>query len=163
MDVWIIILRVLHVGGGLFWAGAGLSATWFVQPAARAAGPQGGEFMKRLMGDSKLGPAMGISAIAALGSGIALYWIDFGAVVPFNASMAAFAVGGIAALAVWLISVLVSLPSARRMEELGERAQAGEEVGAEMGQIGSRMARSSQVSTWLLVLTVLAMAVARYL
>jgi hypothetical protein len=55
------------------------------------------------------------------------------------------------------------LPGGRRMERLGARAGTGEEVGAEMAETSSRMARVSQISTWLLVLAVISMAVARYL
>ncbi|HJQ77782.1 MAG TPA: hypothetical protein VJ948_11055 [Acidimicrobiia bacterium] len=133
------------------------------QPAAGAAGAPGQAFMEKLMGESKLGPAMGVSAIATLASGIALYWIDFGAVLPFNAAMLGFAIGGVAAIAVWLISIFVSLPAGRRMEQLGAAAQAGEEVGAEMARLGGRLSREGSASMWLLIVAVLAMAVARYL
>ena len=130
MDWTIIILRVLHVGGGLFWAGAGLTMGLFVQPTAQAQGRAGGELMQRLMGESGLGRAMGISAIAALGSGIALYWIDYGEVVPFNASMAAFAVGGLAALIVWLATAetLPATSMARPLERLVEMGLVRREV-----------------------------------
>jgi hypothetical protein len=163
MDWTIIILRVLHVGGGLFWAGAGLTMGLFVQPTAQAQGRAGGELMQRLMGESGLGRAMGISAIAALGSGIALYWIDYGEVVPFNASMAAFAVGGLAALIVWLATVTISLPAGRQMTALAEQAGRGEDVGGEMARLGSRLRRTGQVSMWLMIVTIVSMAIARYL
>lgn len=163
MDVYVIVLRLLHVVGGLFWAGSALYATWFVQPAAQATGETGGVFMRYLMGETKLPVFMGASAVSTLVSGVLLYWHDFGAVVPFNRNMAAYAVGGVAAILVWLVGVTVMLPGGRRMEQLGARAGAGDDVAAEMAQTSSRMARSGQIGSWLLVLAVVCMAVARYL
>ena len=163
MDPYVISLRLIHVIGGIFWAGAGLYASWFVQPAARALGQNGAAFMRHLMGETRLGAAMGLSAVAAIVSGVLLYWHDFGAVVPFNPSMGGFALGGAAAIAAWLISVMVMLPSGQRMQQLGARAAQGEDVGAEMTSITKRMGRFGQVATWLMVVAVVCMAVARYL
>jgi uncharacterized membrane protein len=163
MDVYVIVLRLLHVIGGLFWAGSGFYLAWFVQPAARVTGDAGGVVMRHLMGESRAPAAIGVAAVSTVVSGVLLYWYDFGAVVPFNRSMGAFAVGGVAAIVVWVLGVTVMLPGGRRMERLGARAGTGEEVGAEMAETSSRMARVSQISTWLLVLAVISMAVARYL
>lgn len=87
MDVYVIVLRLLHIAGGLIWVGSGLYMTWFVQPTARAAGDAGGVFMRNLMGETRAPAVMGLSALAALVSGVLLYWHDFGAVVPFNRTM----------------------------------------------------------------------------
>lgn len=163
MDVYVIALRILHVVGGLIWAGSGLYLAWFVQPAARATGESGGAFLRHLMGESRAPAFMGISAVSTLVSGVLLYWHDFGAVVPFNRIMGTYAVGGLAAIVVWLLGVTVMLPGGRRLESLGARARDGEDVAAEMGRTSARMARVGQVSSWLLVLAVLSMAVARYL
>ena len=163
MDPYVIALRLLHVIGGIFWAGAGLYASWFVQPTARALGPNGAAFMRHLMGETRLGAAMGLSAAAATVSGVLLYWHDFGAIVPFNPTMGGFALGGAAAIAAWLVSVTVMLPSGRRMQQLGARAAQGDDVSGEMAAITTRMSRFGQVATWSMVVAVVCMAVARYL
>ena len=163
MEQYVIVLRLFHVVGGIFWAGAGLYSSWFLQPAARELGQSGAAFMRHLMGETRLGAAMGLSAVAAVVSGVLLYWHDFGAIVPFNPSMGGFALGGAAAIAAWLVSLMVMLPSGRRMQQLGGRAARGDDVGAEMAAISTRMGRFGQVATWLMVVAVVCMAVARYL
>jgi uncharacterized membrane protein len=163
MELYVIVLRLLHVIGGIFWAGAGLYSSWFLQPAARELGQSGAAFMRHLMGETRLGAAMGLSAVAAVVSGVLLYWHDFGAIVPFNASMGGFALGGAAAIAAWVISVTVMLPSGQRMQQLGARAAQGEDVGAEMTSVTTRMGRFGQIAMWLMVVAVVCMAVARYL
>lgn len=35
MDVYLIVLRIVHVIAGAFWVGAGLTASLFLQPTAR--------------------------------------------------------------------------------------------------------------------------------
>ncbi len=44
----LIALRILHIGGGVFWVGTTLFAAFFLEPSVSAAGPAGGEVMKRL-------------------------------------------------------------------------------------------------------------------
>jgi uncharacterized membrane protein len=34
MDVYLIVLRIVHVIAGAFWVGAGLTASLFLQPTA---------------------------------------------------------------------------------------------------------------------------------
>lgn len=163
MDAYVIVLRLLHVVGGLVWAGSALYGAWFAQPAARAAGEAGSVYMRHLMGETRLPAVMGASAVSTLVSGVLLYWYDFGAVVPFNATMAGYAVGGVAAITAWVLSVAVLVPSGRRMGEFGARAAAGEDVAVEMRRTSRRMQRSGSVAMWLIVFAVVCMAVARYL
>ncbi len=48
---WLIVtLRVIHVGGGVFWAGAVWVLARFVEPTAAAAGPEGGRYLQRFAG-----------------------------------------------------------------------------------------------------------------
>jgi uncharacterized membrane protein len=49
------------------------------------------------------------------------------------------------------------------MQQLAARADQGDDVGAEMAAITTRMGRFGQVATWLMVVAVVFMAVARYL
>jgi hypothetical protein len=163
MDWYVIILRVLHVGGGVFWAGAGLFNIWFVQSIAMASGPAGGAFMGRLMNEKKGGMAFGIAGIVTILSGGFLYWHDFGTFAPSNAPMVGFAIGAVAAIVVWIVALTVMLPAGAALQSLGERAAKGEDITAERGTVVRRQTIGNQTSAWLMILAVLMMAIARYL
>jgi len=45
----ILILRVIHILLGVFWAGAVFMVALFVQPAIAASGPEGGKVMGALV------------------------------------------------------------------------------------------------------------------
>jgi hypothetical protein len=163
MDWYVISLRVLHIGGGVFWAGAGLFNIWFVQSAAAASGPTGGAFMGRLMNEKKGGMTLGIAGVVTILSGGFLYWHDFGSFAPSNAPMVGFAIGAVAAIVVWIVAVAVMLPAGAALQGLGERAAKGEDVTAERNATVRRQAIGNQTSAWLMILAVLMMAIARYL
>jgi len=59
----MIVLRVIHIICGVFWAGTVMVMAWFVLPTAQALGQPGGAFMQRLMFGQRLrvfvGAAMG--------------------------------------------------------------------------------------------------------
>ncbi|HEX6222068.1 MAG TPA: hypothetical protein VF115_13340 [Acidimicrobiia bacterium] len=163
MDTYVIVLRLLHVTGGALWAGTALASVFFIQPSARAVGEPGEEFMRHLMGKTRLPAFMGASAVATVVSGVLLYWHDFGAIVPFNRPMLGYAIGAVAAITAWLVGLTVMLPSGRRMEELGGRASRGEDVGAAIAVTTARMSRYDRTASWLMILAVALMATARYL
>ena len=50
----IIILRIIHIGFGMFWGGVALFMPMFLLPAVKAFGPEGGRFMQILMQAKKL-------------------------------------------------------------------------------------------------------------
>jgi hypothetical protein len=163
MDIYVIVLRILHIAGGVFWAGAVLVTLRFVLPNARQIGPAGGAFVGRLMGEQGLSRASAGAAVITILSGVLLYWHDFGEIVPFNASMAGFAVGGLAALTLWLIGILGFLPANRRLAALAARAAAGDDVGPEMAAATAGRDRLVPWMVGLMSIAVLAMAVSRYL
>jgi uncharacterized membrane protein len=161
--MYVIILRLLHIVGGVIWAGSGLFQVFVLQPTVRQQGASGGAFMKSLMSNPRMGQLMGGSAIATLGSGILLYWHDFGAFVPSNGPMWGYAVGGLAAIVLWLVTLAVMIPMGRRMGALAERGAGGEDVEAEINTITRRQRSFGLLATYLMVAAVVLMAVARYL
>ncbi len=45
----MLILRVLHIGAGVLWAGGTMMIAWFVSPSARKTGPAAGPFMEAFL------------------------------------------------------------------------------------------------------------------
>jgi uncharacterized membrane protein len=41
VDWWLILLRILHVGGAMMWFGGAIIGGFFLQPTAKALGPAG--------------------------------------------------------------------------------------------------------------------------
>jgi hypothetical protein len=96
-------------------------------------------------------------------SGTLLYWHDFGDIVPFNAPMAGFAVGGLAAIVLLVVGLGFATPANRRLAELGARAAQGVDVAAEIGHATASRDRLIPLMTGFLVVAMMAMAIARYL
>lgn len=166
----LIALRVVHVLGGVFWAGALLFVVFFLEPAVRAAGPDGARVMQGLQKRHYLEVVPAVAVFTLL-SGLFLYWRDFGRLYPGPGASAvelALAIGGLAALVALAIGLTVLRPSALRMGALGaelvqsppERTEA---IGAEMGRLRDRLRLSGRWVAALLGIAVVGMAVARYL
>jgi uncharacterized membrane protein len=163
MNVYVIVLRILHIGAGIFWAGCLLVLFRFLIPTARGVGPAAGPFMGRLTGEEKFGQIAGAAGVITILSGALLYWHDFGAVFPFNAPMTGFAIGAVAAITLWVVGTTMFRPANEKLGELGARAAQGEDVGAEMGQAAAKRDRLIPVLTTLLIIAILSMAISRYL
>lgn len=75
MDIVLVLLRLLHIIFAFTWVGLGISLTFFVAPAAAAAGESGLRFMKSLL--TRTSYPMAIAAASGLTTlaGILLYLI----------------------------------------------------------------------------------------
>ena len=71
---YLIILRLLHIACGVFWAGAAIYLAAFVTPAVKALGPDGGKFMQQLAKTNNLPLVMAIAATTNVITGILLLW-----------------------------------------------------------------------------------------
>jgi uncharacterized membrane protein len=169
MDLTLLLLRVVHVVGGVFWAGAILFVVHFLEPAVRAAGPDGARFMLELRKRHYLNVVPVIAALTLV-SGFWLYWRVFGRLHPGPGASGAeltLGIGGLFALVAFVVGVTTLRPSALRIGALGaELAQAPpdrrEALGTELARLRGRMRLAGRVVAVLLGIAIVTMAVGRY-
>lgn len=171
MDTPLVILRALHILAGVYWAGAVFVVVTFLSGAVADAGPAGGQVMAALIKRRFL-DAIPAAAVVTVLSGFDLYrriLARFGASwmrTPTGVGLSVGAVTGILALA---IGALVGRPSTLKSVALMARAATmadGMEKAAlisRAGHLRERGAATIQAAAVLVLLSVLCMAVSRYL
>ncbi len=169
MNWLMVVLRFLHIGAGVFWAGSVFTVARFVLPAAEAAGEEGQRFERRLMLEQKLTAAMIGSGVITVLAGLWLLHLDSsGNEGPFFKSGMGVMLG-IGALAA-LSALGTGIRSAMLAARLGKLAAAIQAKGgapapeqvAELQALGARLGRRARSVAIQLAIAVLCMAVARY-
>jgi uncharacterized membrane protein len=167
----LLVLRLVHILGSMFWVGSGLFTTFFLVPALTTAGPAAAPVMGALQ-QRRLFTILPIVALATILSGVRLMWIasgGFGAAYFESPSGATYAVAAVASIVAFLLSLGVSRPMAVRSVQLaGELARAPEgepraTLAAELARVRRRGAVATSIGVSLLVIAAAGMAVARYL
>ena len=167
----LVVLRLVHVVAGALWVGMAVYTTVFLIPSIQDAGPEGGKVAAALQRRGIL-TVLPLLALLAILSGVWLYWrasagLD-GGFVRSGVGLG-FGLGGLASIAAYGLGITVLRPSMMRAEKLmagigpgtpeDERRSRLEEAGRHR----ARGARAGQIVAVLLLLTIAAMAVARYL
>jgi len=97
----VILLRLIHIVSGAFWAGAAMLMGWFVAPAARAAGPAAGPFMQALL-KRKVATVLVSAGVVTVGAGVWLWairrptmtrWQDWALAIGAASAIVALAIG----------------------------------------------------------------------
>jgi uncharacterized membrane protein len=157
----IIVLRIVHILGGIFWLGSGMFTTFFLGPALSTLGPSAGQVMGALQA-RKMFVTLPIVASLTILAGLRLMWLTSGGFASeyFESTrgMTFSASGGLAILS-FLISLLIVRPTATRMTALAQSGGSGEEI----SRLRKRVAVFSVVATTLLIVAAVGMAIARYL
>jgi uncharacterized membrane protein len=163
----IIVLRLLHIFTGVFWAGAVMLMAFLITPAAADAGPHGGHFMQKLMA-RKMPIWMMVNAIVNILTGFRLMWLDSGwNSVWFQQPMGmALTIGGVAAILAIVVGMAINMPVSKRMaamaKQIGDNPPSAEQ-GAEVVRLRNKLAQGNNIIVTLLSITVILMAIARYL
>jgi len=171
MDALFLLMRVLHVVLGVFWAGTMVFVGLLLMPSVRDAGPDGGKVMLALMrrGYMNIIPTI---ALLTLLSGFWLYWNTMRTVGPVWAgSMSAriYGVGAVAALLAFALGMTVLRPTALKLRAIMESMATTPEGPARAGlaeQMAAPRARMAAAAPWaagLLTVATICMAVARYM
>ncbi|MEP6589897.1 MAG: hypothetical protein ABJC19_01835 [Gemmatimonadota bacterium] len=167
----VIILRIIHLIAGVFWVGAVIFLNLLVGPSVMAAGPEGMKVMQELRRRHFMDHLLGAGAITIL-AGLGLVWIDSAGFQPewFRSHLGmAISTGMLMATVAWLIGLFVIHPLGTEMASLaGEMATAPSDdarsaVGMRMMAARGRLIRFGATAMALMVLTVVTMAVARYI
>jgi len=165
----ILVLRVLHIGGGILWVGSATFYLLLLIPTARSTQSAGQKFLQAL--GPKFGAMMGIVTTVTVLSGALLYsrFAVGGLGFILNTGMGlAFTVGAVAALSSYVMGVAYFGRMHAKIEKLGaemESAQGAPNPSQvqEMNRLQSSLMNAYRFDFVLLVIAMLAMAVARYL
>jgi uncharacterized membrane protein len=171
MYIYLLILRILHIGCGVFWAGTALFLAFFVFPAVIKAGPDGSKITQAIMGTNKMPTVMTFISFITVLTGILLMWnLSAG----FTAEWFTYkygislTIGGITATIAFFQALLINRPGAMRMQAVGQAiAKRGgpptPEEQQEMGKLRARIFLSTRwIAVWIII-SVVTMGVARYI
>jgi hypothetical protein len=167
----IILLRVIHILAGVFWAGAAIMLAAFLEPTARSLGPDGGKFMQRLTGPMRLTTYILLAAFLNVLSGLWLFWIFSGGFrVQWLTSGPGLSltIGSLAAIVTFILGLVVTRPTPVRMATLGQEIQSAggppkPEQMAEMQALQAKLRNAGRMGAILLVIAITGMSVARYI
>ena len=173
MDPVMVGLRLLHIGAGVMWVGAAWMLVLFVQPTARALGPEVERtFSNYILRRRRLAPTILVATLLTVGAGTALLAIDIsrvGAQLWFSTGTGiGLSVGALAAIGSFLLGPTVIIPLANRLEKVStDVANAGvsptDGQAAELTRVGNRLRTVLAWDSALLVVAVALMAISRYI
>lgn len=166
----VVVMRLIHVGLGVFWAGTMVFNAAFLGPSVRDAGPDGAKVMGGLM-RRRFMDVMPAVAILNILSGLWLYWKMSGGFQPAymrSATGMTFGTGGVLAIVAFTIGMVVVRPSMLKAMALGSaiaQAQPAErdELMARAQAFRGKAMGAGKLVAVLLGLAVGAMAIARYI
>lgn len=70
----VLVLRLIHIFTGVFWAGSSFFLVSFVTPTVKLTGSEGAKFMQTLARGNRLTRALAIAGGLNVLSGLLLYW-----------------------------------------------------------------------------------------
>jgi uncharacterized membrane protein len=165
----VMVLRLFHIVGGLFWAGAVLVSAAFLLPAMGDV-PEGGRFMQRVMVDRRMSAWLTAAAVSTMLTGLWMYGrfavYGGGAWMQSRGGMM-LTLGGLLGVTAGITGGAVVGPTGKRLGEVGARLQAagGPPAAADLAEarrLQARLTTTTRVVAVLLLGTAAAMAVARY-
>jgi len=165
----IYTLRLLHIGTGVFWAGAVIYLAAFINPAVSAIGQEGNKFMQQLSRTNKLPMWMNIISTVNIITGLRLIMIrsaNFHTDWFTTYEGMVFSLGGLLAFGAYMIGLMVNLPAVTSMAAIGEDiAKAGGSPTAEQTQeinaLNAKLAKGVRLVAWHLAATIVLMSIAR--
>jgi len=167
----MVILRLVHVLGAIFWVGSGIFTSFFLQPVLAKAGPAAEPIMTGLQ-QKKLFTIIPIVALLTILSGARLMQVASGgfSAAYFQSGMGkTFAFGAAAGIIAFLFGITFVRPAGEKMGKLSAALAANKDSAertrlmAELTQVRQRLGMGSIIATVLIIAAASAMAIARYI
>ena len=169
MQIELLVLRLIHVVGGIVWVGSTFFSFIWLLPSVVKAGPAGGQVMVNLQKRHFM-TVLPIVAILTMLSGVRLMQIvssGFSAAYFRTPTGRGFAISALLSILAFLVGITVSRPATVRIAKLQQTAASDqtskELVQTEIKKLQSRAAMSGTIVMSLLMLAAAGMAIARYM
>jgi uncharacterized membrane protein len=167
----MVLLRLVHILSGIFWAGSAIFTAFFLMPALRDAGTGAGPIMAGLE-RRRLMTWLPVSALLTMMSGLAMIWIISNGQIGLYARSGPgriFTMAGGLAILAFMIALVTVRPTmvkagklAMQLPSLTDDATRSR-LNSELVVLRRRGAMMSAAVTALLLVAAAGMAVARYL
>jgi uncharacterized membrane protein len=167
MNYYLLILRILHIGAGVYWVGSTLLLAFVITPALKATGGSGQKFVDYLITKKRFGTeSAGAGGMAGI-AGLLLYWHDSqGLTSAWMESSAGigFAVGGVFGLIAFIFGILTDR-KLKAMAGLREQLESApsDEKSSQLQGLEKQQTTYLNICAVTLTLSLWIMAVARYL
>ena len=167
MTYFIWLLRIIHIGAGVFWVGGTLMMTFFIGPTMGAISDAGQKFAAHLMNNLKFSARMSAAAGSSVLAGFILFWIDSqGFTSPWMSSPTGrgFGIGAVFALIGMVFGILIGRTT-KGMAQLGAQIQGkpSPEQLSQLQALQKQQGTYSMIATVSLILAVIFMSIARYI
>ena len=167
MNIIITVLRLVHIVSAVAWVGLALSFSAFIAPAANAAGEAGLRFLKKLFEATRFSVIFPVASGLTMLMGILLYVTGDPSTSFSRTGQIVLGIGALAGLAAGIHGGAVLNRSTKAYAASLAKYPDGQPIPAdgitalqaEATQVNSHL----QVSIWLVVIALIAMAGARYL
>jgi hypothetical protein len=171
-QTYVIVLLMLHICTGVFWAGATIYLAAFIAPAVKASGAEGTKFMQQLAKTNKLPVVMTLFATVNVICGILLLWKLSDGFQNHDWMVSRrgmiLSMGGGLAIIAYLEGLLITRPTVLKVNKLGQAiaAAGGPPSPEQMQQLMAyrkKIFTANNVVAVLLAIAVIAMSVVKYL
>jgi uncharacterized membrane protein len=167
---YLLLLRLLHIGCGISWAGTVIFVAFFIDPAVKSSGPDGVRFMQQLVKTNRFPIVIMLFAMITVLAGILLIWkISGGLQTAWLSSKNGLVLtsGGVLAIIAFLIGFTISRPISFKIAKIGKAiASAGGPPTpaqlAELSMLGKRLSTASRIIAFLLIFAIVGMSIFRY-
>lgn len=161
MDIYMIVLRIIHIASAVFWGGTTFFFVSFLEPAVRKSGPEGGKVMQTLSA-GRYPVAFPVIVLLTVVSGLLMYWRDSGGfklvwiTSSFGLGITFGAVMGLIAAA---IGIAIPRSATARMAMISKefQAQGAPPTPAQMAEMKKQSERLAQGALWTAVFLSLSM------
>lgn len=170
MEPYLITFRILHIVAAIAWVGSAFFFFYFVEPTARALGPNAHGFMQHMTKERKVDMVMTILSSITIVAGGFLYWRLSGGFDPdwiASDSGIVFTIGAAFALLAFFSGMTLIAPRVRRMEAIGAEAatSGGPPNPEQMAQITGIQEQLRVIGAYdflFLVIAAVAMSIAKF-
>ncbi|NOT06013.1 MAG: hypothetical protein HOP27_15575 [Anaerolineales bacterium] len=167
MDLLVWLLRILHIGAGILWAGGAIQLAFFIGPTITATAEIGKQFSSHLMGRLRFRMFMTITATTTVLAGGMLYWIQSEGLSSawLNSSAGiGFTIGAGFGLIAFVFGIIFGNATAK-LSRISEQidGKPTNEQREQIQNIQNQIAFVAPIHITSMIISVLFMAMARYL
>jgi uncharacterized membrane protein len=166
MNIYLLVLRLVHIIAAIIWGGGALIMEFFIGRTVMGTGEIGQKFVQHLMNKLRFHNFMTSMAVLTILGGILLYWHDsngFTSAWMKSSTGIGFTIGAVFGIIAFIFGAIFGAANAK-LGQVGSQIQ-GKPTAEQLSEIGALQKRIKTVSpihVYSMLLAMIFMATARY-